>query len=230
MLKTIILSFIFSLYLIFPVQADSYQLRTNHNPDGIGKFYLGREIAQVMGHQGAGWLERSPRAKEEQPQKVIDILNLKPTDTVADIGAGTGYFSFRIAPLVNMVYGVDIQPEMIEIMNLLKTEKDILNVEPVLSTNISINIPQASVDLVLMVDAYHEFDYPQEMMSSAIAALKPNGRLALVEYKGENPFIAIKSLHKMTQRQVIREMEAVGLVWKETKEASQQHVMIFAKS
>jgi len=230
MLKIIIFSFIFSLYLIFPVQADSYQLRINHNPDGIGKFYLGREIAQVMGHQGAGWLERSPRDREEQPQKVIDILNLKPTDIVADIGAGTGYFSFRIAPLVNKVYGVDIQPEMIEIMNLLKPEKNILNVEPVLSTNISINLPPASVDLVLMVDAYHEFDYPQEMMSSAIAALKPNGRVALVEYKGENPFIAIKSLHKMTQRQVVREMEAVGLVWKETKEASQQHVMIFAKS
>jgi len=230
MLKTIILTFIFSLYLIFPVQADSYQFRSNHNPDGIGKFYLGREIAQVMGHQGAGWLERSPRDREEQPQKIIELLNLKPTDVVADIGAGTGYFSFRIAPLVNKVYGVDIQPEMIEILNLFKAEKNIHNIEAVLSTNTSVNLPPSSVDLVLMVDAYHEFDYPQEMMNEAIASLKPNGRIALVEYKGENPFIAIKPLHKMTKRQIVREMEAVGLRWQETKEASQQYLMIFTKS
>jgi ubiquinone/menaquinone biosynthesis C-methylase UbiE len=231
MFKTIILSLFLTLSLIFPVQADSYQFRANHNLDGIGKFYMGREIAQVMGHQGAGWLERSPREKEEQPQKVIDGLNLKSSDIVADIGAGTGYFSFRIAPLVNRVYGVDIQPEMIEILTLLKAEKHNLNVEPVLSTNTSVNLPPASIDLALMVDAYHEFDYPQEMMTGITQALKPNGRVALVEYKGENPFIAIKPLHKMTERQVIREMEAVGLVWKETKrDISQQHLLIFAKS
>lgn len=231
MLRIITLSLVLVLCLIFPVSADSYQFRINHNPDGIGKFYMGREIAHVMGHQGAGWLERSPRAKEEQPQKVIDRLNLKPSDIVADIGAGTGYFSFRIAPLVSKVYGVDIQPEMIEILTLLKEEKHNLNVEPILSTNTSPNLPPASIDLALMVDAYHEFDYPQEMIEGLITALKPNGRIALVEYKGENPFIAIKPLHKMTERQVIREMEAVGLVWKETKkDISQQHLMIFAKS
>jgi len=243
MLKTIILSLVLAFCLIFPASAQldrqldgfRYQFRANHNLDGIGKFYMGREIAQVMGHQGAGWLERSPRAKEEQPQKVIDQLNLKPSDTVADIGAGTGYFSFRIAPLVSKVYGVDIQPEMIEIMTLvkqeIKQEKHDLNVEPILSTDTSPNLPPASIDLALMVDAYHEFDYPQEMMKGIITALKPNGRVALVEYKGENPFIAIKPLHKMTERQVIKEMEAVGLVWKETKrDISQQHLLIFAKS
>ncbi|AFY74837.1 methylase involved in ubiquinone/menaquinone biosynthesis [Synechococcus sp. PCC 7502] len=231
MLKKIIFSLVIALSLISPAYADSYQFRANHNPDGIGKFYMGREIAQVMGHQGASWLERSPREKEEQPQKVIDSLKLKSSDAVADIGAGTGYFSFRIAPSVNKVYAVDIQPEMIEILTLLKAEKNNLNVEPILSTNTSPNLPTVGIDLALMVDAYHEFDYPQEMMKGIVKALKPNGRVALVEYKAENPFIAIKPLHKMTTRQVIREMQAVGLDLQETRgDISQQHLLIFTKS
>jgi ubiquinone/menaquinone biosynthesis C-methylase UbiE len=195
---------------------------------------MGREIAQVMGHQGAGWLERSTREWEEQPQKVINDLNLKPTDVVADIGAGTGYFSFRIAPLLTgngKVYAVDIQPEMIEILNFLKVEKNILNVEPVLSNDMSPQLPTGSIDLALMVDAYHEFNYPHEMMQGIVNAMKPDARVVLVEYKGENPFIAIKPLHKMTERQVIKEMKSVGLDWKETKrDISQQHLLIFTKS
>lgn len=209
-----------------------YQERQVHNPDGIGKFYMGREIAQVMGHQGAGWLERSSREAEERPEAAIAALHLQPTDTVADIGAGTGYFSFRISRLVpqGKVFAVDIQPEMIDILNFLKQEERAPNVEPVLSSETDAHLPANSVDLALMVDAYHEFAYPREMMESLVDALKPGGRVVLLEYRGENPLIRIKGLHKMGQRQVKKELQAVGLTWKETSGIlPQQHLMIFQK-
>jgi FkbM family methyltransferase len=210
----------------------AYEQRTIHNPDGIGKIYLGREIAQVMGHQGAGWLERPSREDAEQPQKLLDILHIKPTDTIADIGAGTGYFSFRMAALVpeGRVLAVDVQPEMVKILNALKAENHAVNVEPRLGKVADPELEPTSVDLALMVDAYHEFEYPREMMMAIAAALKPNGRVALVEYRGEDPLVFIKPLHKMTQRQVRKEMAAVGLRWLETqKKLPQQHVMIFGK-
>ncbi|PSB29092.1 SAM-dependent methyltransferase [filamentous cyanobacterium Phorm 46] len=209
-----------------------YQQRTVHNPDGIGKFYMGREIAQVMGYQGAGWLERPSRGMEEKSARLVNNLDLKPTDIVADIGAGTGYFSFRIAPLVpqGKVLAVDVQPEMINFLELNKIEKNITNVEPVLGNIDNPNLPENSVDLVVMVDAYHEFAYPREMMQGIVKALKPGGRTVSIEYRGENPLLPIKGLHKMTQKQVKKEMAAVGLVWKETKEMlPQQHLMVFEK-
>lgn len=198
--------------------------------DGIGKFYMGREIAQVMGHTGAGWLERSGREAQEQPQQVVKALGLEPTDVVADIGAGTGYFSFRISPLVpqGKVLAVDIQPEMLEMIDRLKRQRSIANVEPVLGSITNPNLPIASVDLALIVDAYHEFSHPREVMEAVVKALKPGGRVVLVEYRGENPLVPIKALHKMTQRQVRKEMQAVGLVWRETKSTlPQQHLMVF---
>jgi SAM-dependent methyltransferase len=209
-----------------------YQQRTIHNPDGIGKFYMGREIAKVMGHNGAMWLERSSREFEEQPSKLVNSLNFKSTDVIADIGAGTGYMSFRLASLVSegKVLAVDIQPEMLDIINFLKKENNVNNVEPVLATETKPNLPPNSVDLALMVDAYHEFSHPKEVMEGIFQGLKPGGQVVLVEYRGENPFIAIKGLHKMTQRQVKKEMQAVGLTWMETKDfLPQQHVMIFEK-
>ncbi|MBE9181250.1 class I SAM-dependent methyltransferase [Oculatella sp. LEGE 06141] len=209
-----------------------YQERTIHSADGIGKFYMGREIAQVMGHQGAAWLERPSRAIEEQPNQVVAALNLQPTDIVADIGAGTGYFSFRISSLVpdGTVFAVDIQPEMLDIVEFLQQENHITNVEGVLGSTTDPHLPANTVDLALMVDAYHEFDCPKEMMEGLVKALKPGGRVALVEYRGENPFVAIKPLHKMTQRQAKREMQAIGLVWQETIDVlPQQHLMIFKK-
>lgn len=211
----------------------AYEYRTVHSPDGIGKFYLGREIAQVMGHQGAGWLERPSRSSEEQPNVAIAALDLKPTDTVADIGAGTGYFSFRMRALVpqGKVLAVDIQPEMLDIINYLKQEKKATNIETVLGSTTDPHLPDECVDLALMVDAYHEFDHPKEMLEGIVRALKPNGRVVLLEYRGENPFIPIKKLHKMTQRQVRQEMQAVGLTWQETKSVlPQQHLMIFKKN
>jgi len=214
------------------VSSSVYEQRQLHNPDGIGKYYMGREIAKVMGHTGAAWLERPSRETEEKPSKILDALHLKSTDVVADIGAGTGYLSFRIAPKVpqGKVLAVDIQPEMLDIINFFKQELNVTNVEAVLATPTNPNLPPASVDLALMVDAYHEFEYPREVMQAIVKALKPDGRVVLVEYRGENPLIMIKGLHKMTQKQVKKEMQAVGLVWRETKNLlPQQHLMVFAK-
>jgi ubiquinone/menaquinone biosynthesis C-methylase UbiE len=193
---------------------------------------MGREIAKVMGHTEALWLERPSREVTEQPQQVVEALDLKPTNVVADIGAGTGYFSFRMSPLVpeGKVLAVDIQPEMIDILNFLKQENQITNVEPILASATDPNLPDESVDLALMVDAYHEFEYPKEVMEGIVKSLKPGGRVVLVEYRRENPLILIKALHKMTQKQVRKEMKAVGLQWLETKSfLPQQHLMVFEK-
>jgi precorrin-6B methylase 2 len=210
-----------------------YQIRLNHHSDGIGKFYLGREIARVMGHEGAYWLERPSRSLEEQPHRAIEALNLRPTDVVADIGAGTGYFSVRMSQKVpqGRVIAVDVQPEMVEILQDIGQEKHLANLEPRLGAIDNPMLDPASVDLALMVDAYHEFEFPREMMQGIVQALKSEGRVALIEYRGENPFVPIKALHKMTQRQVKHEMAAVGLVWQETRnDLPQQHLMIFRKS
>jgi precorrin-6B methylase 2 len=214
------------------ISSSAYEYRTNHHPDGIGKFYMGREIAQVMGHQGAAWLERPSREWEEQPNALVDALALTPGDVVADIGAGTGYLTFRMSPKVpqGKVYAVDIQPEMLDMLEFFKQDLNATNVEPLLGSDTQPNLPMAQVDLALMVDAYHEFEFPQEMMQGIVDALKPGGRVALVEYRGENPLVPIKRLHKMTQRQVRREMQAVGLEWQETQSLlPQQHLMIFTK-
>nr|WP_016952797.1 methyltransferase domain-containing protein [Anabaena sp. PCC 7108] len=209
-----------------------YEQRQNHSSDGIGKYYMGREIAQVMGYTGAGWLERPSREAEEKPSQIVNLLNLKPDDVVADIGAGTGYLSFIIAPLLpqGKVFAVDIQPEMLEIIGYFKQEKNINNVEPILATVTNPNLPHESIDLAIMVDAYHELAYPQEVMTEIVKALKPGGRVVLVEYRAENPFIMIKRLHKMTQQQVKKEMQAVGLVLQESiNSLPQQHLLVFAK-
>lgn len=212
------------------ITSEYYQEKAWHDRDGIGKFYLGREIAKVMGHQAMLWLERPSRVTEEQPLEAINYLNLKSTDIVADIGAGTGYFSFKIAPLVarGKVLAVDIQPEMLEAIEFLKAENKVNNVETILGTATNPNLPENAIDLVLLVDAYHEFAYPREMMEGIVKALKPNGRVVLVEYRQENPLITIKKLHKMSQKQIKKEMAGVGLTWQETKDIlPQQHLMIF---
>lgn len=214
------------------ISGSVYQERVVHSSDGIGKFYMGREIAKVMGHTEALWLERPSREITERPQQVVEDLDLKPTDIVADIGAGTGYFSFRMASLIpeGKVLAVDIQQEMIDIINFLKTESKVINVEPILASINNPNLPKKSIDLALMVDAYHEFEYPREVMEGIVQALKPGGRVVLVEYRGENPLILIKAIHKMKQKQVRKEMKAVGLQWRETKNfLPQQHMMIFEK-
>jgi len=200
--------------------------------DGIGKVYLGREISQVMGHRGATWLERPSRADKENPALLVDSMNLAPTDVVADIGAGTGYFTFRMAPRVpdGRVFAVDIQPEMLDMMRKTIENEGIGNVTLVQGTVQDPKLPSDSIDAALMVDAYHEFSYPREMMLNLREALVPGGRVYLVEYRKEDPSIPIKPLHKMTEAQARKEMEAVGLEWVATEEMlPRQHFMIFQK-
>ena len=204
--------------------------------DGIGKVYMGREISQVMGHLGAGWLERIERVQEERTDLLIENLDLAPTDVVADIGAGTGYFSFPIAARVpeGKVLAIDIQPEMLAIIESRKaaglSEQSWANIETVRGTVDDPNLPDNSVDLILMVDAYHEFEYPREMGEAMVRALKPGGQIALVEYRLEDPTVPIKTLHKMSEAQARTEMEALGLTWVQTKDVlPQQHLMFFEK-
>jgi ubiquinone/menaquinone biosynthesis C-methylase UbiE len=200
--------------------------------DGIGKVYMGREIAQVMGHEGADWLERPERITEEQPDRVVDAMQLKPTDVVADIGAGTGYFSIRIARKVPQgeVIGEDIQPEMIALMKTNIAQAGLGNVHPLLGTTEDPHLPPGSVDKVLMVDAYHEFDSPKEMMQGIIRGLKPDGQVVFVEYRGENPAVPILPHHKMTVAQLSAEMGAVGLhLVRSYEDLPWQHVLFYAR-
>lgn len=202
------------------------------SPDGIGKVYLGREISFVMGHLGAGWLERPTREAEERTDLLLDNLPLAPDAVVADLGAGTGYFSLPIAARVpkGRVYAVDIQQEMLDIVTNRATSARLANVTPVLATATDPRLPAGSVDLVLMVDAYHEFSHPLEVMTGVVKALKPGGRVVLIEYRAEDPDVPILALHKMSEVQAKKEMEAVGLTWEETKDfLPQQHFLVFRK-
>lgn len=206
-----------------------YREASNH---GIGKVYMGREIAQVMGHEGAYWLERPSRELQERPQTLIDALQLAPDAVVADIGAGTGYISARLAKALpqGQVLAVDIQPEMLELLQARIDEAHLDNITPVQGKLGDPQLAEESLDLALMVDAYHEFEYPYEMMQHLVAALKPGGRVVLAEYRAENPLILIKRLHKMSEAQVKQEMAAVGLDWLRTDESlPQQHLLFFEK-
>jgi ubiquinone/menaquinone biosynthesis C-methylase UbiE len=210
-----------------------YEVRKDHDPDGIGKFFMGREIAHVMGHQAAEWLERSEREEEERPDLLLNALKLKPGDAVADIGAGTGYYTRRLAKLVGekgLVYAVDIQPEMLELLTNKMAELKIRNVRPVLGAIDDPKLPPASVDLILMVDVYHEFDHPYEMARAMSNSLKPGGRMVFVEFRGEDPKIPIKPVHKMAETQVRKEMAVQPLEWVETIEVlPRQHILVFRK-
>jgi protein-L-isoaspartate O-methyltransferase len=210
-----------------------YTTERIHDPDGIGKFYMGREIAIVMGHLGAGWLERPEREKEEQPKKLLAILDLKPGQVVADIGAGSGYHSVRMAKKVGLkgkVLAVDIQKEMLDIIRTRMKQEDITNIEPILGTETDPKLPAGGVDLILMVDVYHEFAYPFEMTEALVKALKPGGRLVFVEFRKEDRTVPIKEVHKMTKNQVLKEMEPHPLKHAKTVNSLPwQHVIIFEK-
>ncbi len=200
--------------------------------DGIGKFYMGREISHVMGHRGAMWLERPEREREERTDLLIDALPLNEDSVVADIGAGTGYFSFPIAERVpaGKVMAVDIQQEMLDIIEVRKGQGAPANVETVLGDEKNPNLANSSVDVILIVDAYHEFSYPYEMGAAMAKALKPGGLLVLIEYRAEDRSVPIKRLHKMSEEQAKREMAAIGLEWVRTEDfLPQQHFLVFRR-
>lgn len=210
-----------------------YERRTMHDPNGTGIFYMDREIAQVMGHEGADWLERPEREVEEAPDVLVRALKLKPGMVVADIGAGSGYFSFRMAPRVGTkgkILAVDIQPEMLAIINERSRINRVKNVETVLGKTDDTCLKPESVDLILLVDVYHEFDKPFEMTTSMVKSLKKGGRLVLVEYRKEDRRVPIKEVHKMSQAQLRKEMGLFPVKWVETNPALPwQHIVIFEK-
>lgn len=186
-----------------------YETRKDHDPDGTGKFYMGREIAQVMGHPAAGWLERPEREREEQPTKLLKLLDVKAGQVIADVGAGSGYHAVRLAKLVGetgKVYAVDIQQEMLDIITARASKDKISNIETILGIETDPKLPREKIDMILMVDVYHEFSHPYEMMETMVAALKPGGRIVLVEFKPDDPKVPIKPVHTMSEKQAVKEL------------------------
>jgi len=232
---TLLFSFLFISNKSFSqeiIQEDYYTFKRG-DYNGIGKWYMGREIAYVMGFQGIGWLERSEREKEENVSSLIKNMKIKSNEVIADIGAGSGYHAFRIASLVTngLVYAVDIQPEMLMAIEKTKEFKKVENIKTILGTEKTVELPKNSVDKILMVDVYHEFSFPVEMINSIKNALKPNGELFLIEYRAEDLKVPIKRIHKMTEEQAVKEMKAAGLVLKENIDnLPWQHCMVFIKN
>jgi precorrin-6B methylase 2 len=203
------------------------------SPDGIGKVYLGREIAKVMSFHGADWLERPERIEEERPERLLAALGLKPGMAVADIGAGTGYYSWRMAQRVGTrgtVYAVDIQPEMVKLLEQQMSKRGAANVKALLGTQTDPGLPPAGIDLALMVDVYHELEYPYEMLAAIVRALKPGGRLVFVEFRAGDASVPIKALHTMSEAQVRKEAAVHGLAWVKTARGLPwQHAIVFRK-
>lgn len=212
--------------------AERYQ-RVPAGADGIGKRYMGRDISGVMGWQGAGWLEREAREREERTDLLVSALRLAPGMVVADIGAGTGYLARRMAPAVSpggKVYAVDVQPQMVALLQRTARESGLGQIEPRLGAEDDVRLPVASVDLAIMVDVYHELAYPYEVMQSLLRALKPRGRVVFVEYRAEDPAVPIKALHKMSEAQIKREAAVHALVWERTETMLPwQHLVVFRK-
>jgi ubiquinone/menaquinone biosynthesis C-methylase UbiE len=210
-----------------------YIRRAYHDPNGTGIFYMGREIAQVMGHEGADWLDRPEREEEEAPSLLVKALKLKPGMVVADIGAGSGYLSFMMAKPITpggKVLAVDIQPEMLTIIEQKKKQNGISNVEVVLGKTDDPKLPEKSCDLQIMVDVYHEFDKPYEMISAMVKALKIGGRIVFVEYRKEDPNVPIKEVHKLSVAQVKKEMGLFPLTFVENSQIlPRQHILSFAR-
>jgi ubiquinone/menaquinone biosynthesis C-methylase UbiE len=215
-------------------EKDRYETRRIHDPNGIGKFYMGREIAQVMSYEGAGWLERPQREQEERVSKLHPSLDIKEGQVVADLGAGSGLHTMKLSKLVGpkgKVYAVDIQPEMLDIIRKRVKKENIKNVELILNTEKDPKLPAEKIDMILMVDVYHELAYPYEVTVELVKALKPGGRLVFVEFRLEDPKVRILEVHRMSIKQVMKEMEPHKQMkhQKTLNHLPWQHVIIFEK-
>ena len=227
-LKTAVLLFSVMIHASLGL-AQSYTYKSPSR-DGIGKIYQGREISKVMGHLGASWLERSSRANEESPNLAVDLLDLKKDMIVADFGAGTGYFTSKLAGKCSIVYAVDIQQEMLDLNAKQMRNKNINNVKFILGFTNRTGLPKNSLDLVILVDVYHELENPLEIMNDIKSSLNQTGKVALIEYRKEDPTVPIKPLHKMSVEQVVKEMRQVNLkLHSNIQELPRQHMLIFSK-
>ena len=227
-LKTAVLLFSVMIHANLGL-AQSYTYKSPSR-DGIGKIYQGREISKVMGHLGASWLERSSRANEESPNLAVDLLDLKKDMIVADFGAGTGYFTSKLARKCSIVYAVDIQQEMLDLNAKQMQNKNINNVKFILGFTDRTGLPKNNLDLVILVDVYHELENPFEMMNDIKSSLNQTGKVALIEYRKEDTTVPIKPLHKMSVQQVVKEMSQVNLkLHSNIQELPRQHMLIFSK-
>ena len=175
--------------------------------------YMGRALAKPMSYWGADWLDREDRETTEQPEHVLDVLALREGSTVADVGAGSGYFTVRMAKRVGprgRVLATDLQPEMLTLLRVKVATAKLGNVVPVLATESDSKLPRGELDLVLMVDVYHELQRPQLMLRRLKDALSPRGRLVLVEFRKEDPSVPIRPEHKMSVAEAKLELEAEG--------------------
>jgi ubiquinone/menaquinone biosynthesis C-methylase UbiE len=195
------------------------------------KFYKGREIADAMHYSGASWLVRESREREEECSTMLKALHVKPGQTVCDMGCGNGFYTLKLAKLVGdkgQVLAVDIQPEMLSLLNERAKEEKLANIKPILGTPVDPNLPEGKIDLILCVDVYHEFSNPEEMLTSMRKSLKAGGRIALVEFRAEDPKVPIKPLHKMTKAQILKEWPANGFkLVEQSDKLPWQHLMFF---
>ena len=215
-----------------PLKAqERYTIRVG-DPSGINKWYMGRQIAQVMSHYGIDWLERDNREMEENATQLIKNLSVKPSMVIADIGAGSGYHSALLSKLLvtGKVFAVDVEPEMVAYLNERIKQENLSRIVPVLSTEKNVSLSENTIDIMLLVDVYHEFSFPYEMALSMRSALKPGGKLVLLEFRAEDPMVPIKTIHKMSQAQSIKELKAAGYIFdKNIDNLPWQHCLVFTK-
>jgi len=224
-------SLIAMLFLFIVDGQDRYTVKQG-DPNGINKWYMGRQIAQVMSHYGIDWLERPERQYEENTALLLKNLDLKPGMNFADIGAGSGYYSNLISKQIGngKVYAVDVEPEMITYLNDRIKKEKLSNIVTVLGSETSVSLPALSMDIMLLVDVYHEFSFPYEMGLSMFKSLKPNGKLVLVEFRSEDKSVPIKTIHKMSEAQAVKELQMAGFhLEKNIDNLPWQHCMVFAK-
>jgi ubiquinone/menaquinone biosynthesis C-methylase UbiE len=197
------------------------------------KEYKGREIAQTMHYLGAGWLTREEREREEDCTTMVEALGVKPGDVVCDMGCGNGFYTLKLAKLVGpkgKVIAVDIQREMLGLLDDRAKEEKVTNIDTVLGTVVDPKLPKESLDLVLLVDVYHEFSHPEQMLAAIRKSLKPKGRVALVEFRAEDPDVPIKPLHKMSKEQIMKEFPPNGFkLVAEFDKLPWQHLMFFQR-